>query len=145
VLEATDFAPFRELAWVPWAMTAHVVYSAIDPEQPATLSPLVIRDIIRGSIGFDGFLVSDDLGMGALSGTIGERVAGALAAGCDVALHCNGTLDEMRDAAVAARPMTEAAAARLARGESRRLAARRDFDRAAAEARFDRLIAEASP
>jgi beta-N-acetylhexosaminidase len=143
-LEETDFAPFRELAGTPWAMTAHVVYGAIDADRPATLSPIVIRDVIRGEIGFDGFLVSDDLGMGALSGTIGERVAGSLAAGCDAALHCNGTLDEMREAAAAARPLTEAAAARLARGESRRLAARRDFDRAEAEARFDRLIAGAA-
>jgi beta-N-acetylhexosaminidase len=144
VLAASDFAPFRALADMPWAMTAHVVYSAIDPGRPATLSKTVIDRVIRGAIGFGGVLVSDDIGMGALAGTVADRVAGALAAGCDLALHCNGTLGEMIEAAAAARPISAATAARLARGEALRLAARRDFDRRAAEAEFDRLVGAAA-
>jgi beta-N-acetylhexosaminidase len=139
VLAGSDFAPFRALADMPWAMTAHVVYSVIDRERPATLSATVIGRVIRGAIGFDGMLVSDDLGMGALAGTIGERVARALDAGCDLAMHCNGTLEEMAQAAAAARPVSAEAAARLARGEALRRTSRQEFDRRAAEARFDTL------
>jgi beta-N-acetylhexosaminidase len=139
-LAATDFAPFRALADMPWAMTAHVVYSAIDKDSPATLSRAVIDGVIRGEIGFDGVLASDDIGMGALAGGVGERVAGALAAGCDVVLHCNGTLDEMREAAGAAPALTPAAASRIARAEALRRRSARGFDRAAAEARFDAMI-----
>ena len=96
VLEATDFAAFRRLNRLPLAMTAHVVFTAIDPVAPATISETIVREVIRGSIGFDGVLMSDDLSMGALAGTMRERVRAAIAAGCDVALHCNGRLDEMR-------------------------------------------------
>jgi beta-N-acetylhexosaminidase len=145
LLAQTDFAPFRALADMPplgaiWAMTAHVVLSAIDDRRPATLSPEVIANLIRGAIGFDGVLVSDDIGMGALAGTIGERVAGALAAGCDLAMHCSGALDEMEDAAAAASPVSPQAASRLARAEALRCASYREFDRSAAEARFDEMI-----
>lgn len=94
-LRAHDFRPFRHLADMPLAMTAHVVYTAIDPEHPATTSRLVMDTVIRGEIGFDGLVMSDDLSMQALSGTLGERAAAAFAAGCDVALHCNGVLEEM--------------------------------------------------
>ncbi len=140
LLERTDFAPFRALNDMPWAMTAHVVFSAIDDRRPATLSPVVIERVIRGAIGFDGVLVSDDIGMGALGGGFAERAAGALAAGCDVVLHCSGRLDEMREAAeAAAAPMTPAALARVARGETLRLRSRQGFDRRAAEARFDAI------
>jgi beta-N-acetylhexosaminidase len=139
MLEATDFAPFRALHDMPWAMTAHVVYSAIDPGHPATLSRDVIARIIRGSIGFDGFLVSDDIGMGALGGSFAERSAAALAAGCDAVLHCSGKLDEMREAASTAPQLTTAAKTRLARGEALRRSSRREFDRRAAEARFETL------
>ena len=83
-------------------MSTHVVYTALYPERPATTSPTVIEEIIRGSIGFDGLLMSDDLSMKALSGSLRERAAAALAAGCDVALHCNGKLDEMQSVAEAA-------------------------------------------
>jgi beta-N-acetylhexosaminidase len=100
-LEATDFAAFRALRTLPMAMTAHVVFNAIDALAPATTSATMVREVIRGSIGFDGLLMSDDLSMNALSGSVGERAAAALAAGCDVALHCNGDFDEMT--AVAAR------------------------------------------
>ena len=76
-------------------MTAHVVYEAWDPERPASLSPTVIGEIIRGRIGFDGLLMSDDIGMEALAGDFGSRAAGVVAAGCDVALHCSGKMEEM--------------------------------------------------
>lgn len=100
-LRAHDFPPFRALAGMPMAMTAHVVYTAIDPEQPATTSAIVVNDIIRGEIGFDGLLMSDDVSMRALSGDFRARTASIFGAGCDVALHCNGVMDEML--AVAAR------------------------------------------
>lgn len=98
-LRATDFVPFARLGTAPWAMTAHVVYRALD-SRPATLSPRVISDVVRGEIGFDGVLISDDISMRALSGAVGDRAAAALAAGCDLVLHCNGDSSEM--AAVAA-------------------------------------------
>jgi beta-N-acetylhexosaminidase len=98
-LRAHDFAPFRALADMPMAMTAHVVYSAIDPMQPATTSRAVIEDVIRGEIGFDGLLMSDDVSMQALSGDFGDRTDAIFAAGCDVVLHCNGVMDEMRQVA----------------------------------------------
>jgi beta-N-acetylhexosaminidase len=144
LLEETDFAPFRALSTMPWAMTAHIVYARIDAGRPATMSPVVIDTVIRGSIAFDGVLVSDDIGMGALAGGIGERAAGALAAGCDLVLHCSGKLDEMHEAAAAVSPVTEAAALRVARGEERRRAAFAEFDRAEAEARFDAMIGAAA-
>src|SRR5262249_29144745 len=109
-LAASDFAPFRLLADMPWAMTAHIVYPALDPQHPATLSPTVIEQTIRGTIGFSGVLVSDDLGMGALSGTLPERVQGALAAGCDLAMHCRAVLADMEAAAAAAPPLGPATA-----------------------------------
>ncbi len=139
VLENTDFAPFQALRDMPWAMTAHIVFERIDARRPATLSPIVINDIIRGAIGFDGVLVSDDVEMGALAGSLGERVAGALAAGCDLVLHCSGELDAMREAAEAASPLTPAAVARIARGEALRRGSRKEFDRRMAEARFEEL------
>ncbi|MFG1383175.1 beta-N-acetylhexosaminidase [Xanthobacter versatilis] len=94
-LEAADFAAFRLLADLPLGMTAHVVYADIDPERPATTSPKVMDEVIRGSIGFTGLLMSDDLSMGALAGDMATRGRDALAAGCDLLLHCNGRLDEM--------------------------------------------------
>ena len=111
-LEATDFAAFKPLAGLPLGMTAHVVFTAIDPVSPATTSVTMIRDVIRGFIGFDGLLMSDDVSMGALSGSIGERTRAALAAGCDVVLHCNGKLDEMQAVAAASSSLAGAAARR---------------------------------
>src|SRR3954469_4467264 len=101
-LEAQDFIPFRHLADMPLAMTAHVVYTALDPVAPATTSRKVMREIIRGHIGYDGLVMTDDLSMNALSGSLTERAAAAFAAGCDVALHCNGKLAEMEAVAEAA-------------------------------------------
>jgi len=112
-LETTDFAAFRPLAGLPLAMTAHVVFTAIDPIAPATASAAIVRDVIRGSIGYRGLLMSDDLSMGALSGSLGERTRAAFAAGCDVALHCNGDMDEMLAVAAAA-PLLAGQAARRA-------------------------------
>jgi beta-N-acetylhexosaminidase len=98
-LEATDFAPFRALRDMPAAMSAHVVYSAIDPDRPASTSARVTGDIIRGTIGFDGLLMSDDICMGALSGSLCGRAEAVIAAGSDIALHCNGNLNEAESAA----------------------------------------------
>jgi beta-N-acetylhexosaminidase len=95
-------------------MTAHVVYTAWDPDRPASLSPVVIDEIIRGRIGFDGLLMSDDLGMHALSGPFGERARGVTEAGCDVALHCSGDMAEMIDIASAVGAMGEKSLQRLA-------------------------------
>ena len=92
----TDIAPFKALAWAPMGMTAHVVYTAWDKHLPGSLSPTVIGQIIRGKIGFDGLLMSDDLGMHALKGSFTDRAAGVIAAGCDIALHCSGDMDEMQ-------------------------------------------------
>jgi len=139
-LEATDFAAFRPLKNLPLGMTAHVVFAAIDPVLPATTSATMIREVIRGFIGFDGLLMSDDVSMGALSGSMAERTCASLAAGCDVVLHCNGKLDEMR---------AVAAAASLLAGDARRradaaLAARTpasDLDLVAARREFDAMIA----
>jgi beta-N-acetylhexosaminidase len=110
-----DLAPFRSLAGAPMGMTAHVVYTAWDSERCASLSPIVIGDIIRGAIGFDGLLMSDDIGMHALDGSFAERTAGVLAAGCDIALHCSGDMDEMIAVAGAVRPITPTGRARLDR------------------------------
>ena len=101
VLDATDFAPFKALADMPAAMTAHVVFTAVDGEAPASTSRRVTEEVIRGAIGFDGLLMSDDLSMKALSGPIGARAEAVLAAGSDVALHCSGDFAEMEAVAAA--------------------------------------------
>jgi beta-N-acetylhexosaminidase len=111
----TDLAPFRTLADAKVAMTAHVCFTAWDDGAPATLSARVIGDVVRGAIGFAGLLLSDDLDMDALTGTIPELAARAVAAGCDIALNCWGRLDDMAGIAAALAPMGEASAARLAR------------------------------
>ena len=113
-LEAADFAAFRALADLPVAMTAHVIYTAIDPVRPATLSPAVIG-LIRRDIGFKGLLITDDISMGALDGPVAARARAARDAGCDVVLHCNGKLDEMQAVAAAAGRLEPEAAARAAR------------------------------
>ncbi len=138
-LARTDFEAFRQLADLPMAMTAHVVFSALDAAQPATTSATIIADVIRGAIGFQGLLMSDDVSMNALSGSIAERTAAIVAAGCDMVLHCNGKLDEMRE--VASRT-PELAGEALARAR-RALASRnppQPFDRDAGRAELDRLI-----
>jgi beta-N-acetylhexosaminidase len=141
-LEATDFAAFRPLADLPMAMTAHVVFSAFDPAHPATTSATMIEHVIRGLIGFQGLLMSDDVSMNALAGSVAERTRAIFAAGCDMVLHCNGKLDEMR---LVARETPELSGKALARA-TRALAARKAplvFDRAAARAELDGLIERA--
>lgn len=101
VLDVTDFAPFRALADMPMAMTAHIVFSAFDPDNPATQSSTMV-DVIRNRIGFRGLLMTDDLNMQALAGTLADRAARSVAAGCDIALHCKGDLAEMQAVAAAA-------------------------------------------
>ena len=142
-LETSDFAPFRALADMPWAMTAHIVYAAIDAERPATLSRRVIGEVIRAGIGFDGVLVSDDLSMRALGGSFAERAAGALAAGCDVVLHCNGVMKEMTEIAGVVSSLTPAARRRVDRAEARRGGAE-PIDRGMLEARFHALLGRAA-
>lgn len=115
-LERSDFVPFKFLADLPWAMTAHVLYDAIDPHAALTVSAVGVRDVVRGHIGFDGLLLSDDLSMQALGGALGERAARSLAAGCDIALHCSGRMDEMREVAARTARMTDAASRRFEAG-----------------------------
>ncbi len=134
-LEARDFLPFRAHADLPMAMTAHIVFTAIDPERPATTSPAVIAETIRGAIGFQGLLISDDLSMNALEGSLGERATAALAAGCDIALHCNGDAREMEGVVGASPPMAGTAEARAAAALAR-LAPPQAFDAADARTRF---------
>jgi beta-N-acetylhexosaminidase len=138
-LEQTDFAAFQPLADLPMAMTAHVVFSALDPAQPATTSATIIRQVIRGVIGFQGLLMSDDVSMNALAGSIAERTRAIVNAGCDMVLHCNGKLDEMRDVA---HETPELAGEALDRAR-RALASRRapePFDRQAARAELEALM-----
>ncbi|MBS0550564.1 MAG: beta-N-acetylhexosaminidase [Proteobacteria bacterium] len=115
-LERTDFLPFRLLADLPWAMTGHLLFEAIDPSQAITVSAGGVKDVIRGFIGFDGLLLSDDLSMQALGGTLGARAARSIAAGCDIALHCNGKRDEMEQVVANTGPMTAAAGRRFDAG-----------------------------
>src|SRR2546423_10253517 len=141
-LERTDFAAFQPLADLPMAMTAHVVFSAIDPAQPATTSATIIRQVIRGVIGFQGLLMSDDVSMNALAGTIAERTRAIVHARCDVALQCNGQLDEMREVA---RMTPKLSGQALVRAD-RALASRKPpepLDRQAARAELDALIERA--
>ena len=105
-LSTRDFVPFRALRDAPAGLTSHVCYTALDSDRPGTLSDAVIGEAVRGAIGFDGLLISDDLSMGALTGPVGARATAALAAGCDVALHCNGKRDEMKEVAAAVPRLT---------------------------------------
>jgi beta-N-acetylhexosaminidase len=142
-LDRTDFAAFKPLADLPMAMTAHVVFSAVDPAQPATTSATMIAEVIRGVIGFQGLLMSDDVSMNALSGNIAERTRAIFAAGCDIALHCNGNIEEMREVAGQTPELSDRALERA----NAALAARKvpqPFDRAAARAELDALIARAN-
>jgi beta-N-acetylhexosaminidase len=140
-LKGTDFAAFQPLADLPMAMTAHVVFSAIDPAHPATTSATIIERVIRGFVGFQGLLMSDDVSMNALAGSIAERTRAVFAAGCDVVLHCNGKLDEMHQVA----RETPELSGRTVERARRALAARKPpqaFDRTAARAELDTLISQ---
>ena len=141
-LSASDFVTFRSLDLCPMAMTAHVVYDSIDPQRPATTSPKVIRDVIRGEIGFDGLLMSDDLSMRALDGPLEVRARAALFAGCDVVLHCNGDMEEMKLVASEAKVL-DGIALKRAEAALAHLVTPDPFDPAAAEARLAQLLAVA--
>jgi beta-N-acetylhexosaminidase len=141
-LERTDFAAFQPLADLPMAMTAHVVFSAFDPAHPATSSATIIEQVIRGVIGFQGLLMSDDVSMNALAGSIAERTRAIFAAGCDLVLHCNGKLDEMREVARQT-PELSGKALERARGALASRRAPQAFDRLAARAELDALINQA--
>jgi beta-N-acetylhexosaminidase len=138
-LERTDFAAFQPLADLPIAMTAHVVFSALDPAQPATTSATMVDQVIRGVIGFQGLLMSDDVSMNALAGSLAERTRAIFAAGCDIVLHCNGKLDEMRDVAGETPELSGKALERARKALASRKAPK-PFDRVAARAELDALI-----
>jgi beta-N-acetylhexosaminidase len=138
-LERIDFAAFQPLADLPMAMTAHVVFSALDPAHPATTSATIIEQVIRGVIGFQGLLMSDDVSMNALAGSITERTRAIVAAGCDVVLHCNGKLDEMREVA-AETPELSGKALQRARMALASRKPPQPFDRLAARVELDGLI-----
>jgi beta-N-acetylhexosaminidase len=138
-LAASDWRPFARCRHAPLGMSAHILYPALDPARPATQSDVIVREVIRGRIGFDGALLSDDLSMGALGGGLGERAAMALGAGCDIALHCNGDLEEMQQVLDSAGELAGASAERVARA----LACLRPpepLDTEAAEARLTSLL-----
>ena len=143
-LETSDFAPFRSLAASQgdgvWGMTCHLVFTAIDADRPATQSPKVIEQVIRGGIGFDGLLASDDISMKALQGSLAERTAASLAAGCDIVLHCNGKMAEMQDALSGCRPLDEAARGRIERSFAA-LGAAEGFSVDEGRARLEALLA----
>lgn len=139
-LERTDFVPFRTLADLPAAMTAHVVFSAIDAGAPASVSRIVTQRIIREAIGFDGLLMSDDLSMKALTGTFRSRAEAVIAAGSDLALHCNGNLSEMREVVEGVPVLAGRVLARLERARAA-LQASATLDMAEAEAALDLALA----
>jgi beta-N-acetylhexosaminidase len=136
-LKAHDFEPFKALKDELMGMSAHVVFSAIDPYAPATTSRRVINDIIRGYIGFDGLLMSDDSSMNALKGTLRERAKAIAENGCDIVLHCNGVMDEMLQVVEAARPLEGKARERARRVEA---AFGDDASEAAVRAEFASLL-----
>jgi beta-N-acetylhexosaminidase len=138
-LQRSDFAAFQPLADLPMAMTAHVVFSALDPAQPATTSATIIRQVIRGTIGFQGLLMSDDVSMNALAGSIADRTRAIVNAGCDMVLHCNGKLDEMRDVAGETPELAGEALERARRALAWRRAPE-PFDTQAARAELEALM-----
>ena len=141
-LERTDFAAFQPLADLPMAMTAHVVFSALDPAHPATTSATIVEQVIRGMIGFQGLLMSDDVSMNALAGSLAERSRAIFAAGCDMVLHCNGKFDEMREVAAETPELSGKALERARRALARRRFPQA-FDRLAARAELDALMEQA--
>ncbi|HEX7886782.1 MAG TPA: glycoside hydrolase family 3 N-terminal domain-containing protein, partial [Phenylobacterium sp.] len=136
-LDGRDFAPFRALSDLPMAMTAHVIYAALDRKRPATTSRKAIRCVIREAIGFDGLLMSDDLSMKALAGGFRERAQDALAAGCDVVLHCNGDMAEMKAVMAGTGGLRGRAKQRARAALARRPRAAEPFDPVEGRARFE--------
>lgn len=136
-----DLEPFQRLSGAPMGMTSHIVFEAWDCDRPATLSPIIVNDIIRGRIGFDGLLMTDDIDMKALSGTAGEKAAGALAAGCDVVLDCWARMDEMVEIAGRIGDMPPQSFHRLERAMATIAGTRADADMATLIAKRDALFA----
>jgi beta-N-acetylhexosaminidase len=136
-----DILPFERLRHAPMGMVAHVVYTAWDADRPSSISPDVVQGIIRDRIGFDGWLMSDDIGMEALSGNPGERAAAVVKAGCDAALHCSGVMEEMRSVADLVPPMAMEGEARLARAMMTASVAEEGPSLAEAIANRDQLLA----
>lgn len=139
-LQAVDFPPFRVMSDMPMAMTAHVVYAAVDRKRSATLSPTVMRKIVRGDLGFDGLVMTDDLGMKALQGDLTTLARDSLAAGCDVALHCSGRMEENRLVAEGSKPLAGAAARRARAALARIVRTPEPLDEPEARARFAELM-----
>ncbi len=139
-LAQSDFVPFKALSDLPAAMTAHVRFVALDATTPASISRVVTRDVIRGHIGFGGLLVSDDLSMKALQGEMSERARQVIEAGSDLALHCNGVLDEMRVVARSVPALEGLAQARFIRALGVARGPRLEFDRQAAETMTQQLL-----
>ena len=142
-LRTVDFKPFADLAELPMAMTAHIVYGAYDAENPATQSKAVIEEVIRGEIGFDGLLMTDDLSMQALGGDFADRAQRSLQAGCDMVLYCNGAFEEMTAVAAAVPDLSGKAAERAARALDH-LTLPCEYDRQAALASLDDLMAKSA-
>lgn len=145
-LDEIDFAPFKALNDMPWAMTAHIIYQALDPETEATSSPRLIEQIIRDYIGFNGVLISDDLSMKALSGNFPTRARRSLQAGCDLVLHCNGEIDEMRAVMEGCQGLTQPALQRLTEAEGLRQNSAESsvFDKNDALSRLNELLNQAA-
>jgi beta-N-acetylhexosaminidase len=140
-MNRTDFAPFKALSDMPLAMTAHILAPAIDSDAPASASRKIIAEVVRGEIGFNGLIMCDDLGMGALVGSMAERTRAVLEAGCDVALHCSGKLDEM-EAVASATPLLAGEASRRFDAARARLGPAKPFDEARAEALLAEILGE---
>jgi beta-N-acetylhexosaminidase len=138
---AVDLEPFERLRDAAMGMTSHLLYTEWDAERPASQSPIVIHDIIRQRIGFDGFLMSDDIGMEALAGDHGQRAAACVAAGCDVALHCDGKMENMLLVAAAVPEISAEGEARLSRAMAMRFTPDNEMDFAEAIAKRDALLA----
>ncbi|MCC2097281.1 MAG: glycoside hydrolase family 3 protein, partial [Hyphomicrobiales bacterium] len=144
MLKEVDFVPFHALATMPMAMSAHVIYSAVDSQRPATVSPVVVDRIIRGLIGYDGLVMSDDLSMKALSGSFSEKTGQLFAAGLDMALHCSGNLAESEEVAAAAPWLDGKRGERAERALARIIAAPEPIDSVDASARLDAGLAIAA-
>ncbi|MEM7171396.1 MAG: beta-N-acetylhexosaminidase [Pseudomonadota bacterium] len=142
LLENTDFVPFHALRDVPWAMTGHMVFKSIDPDRPVTTSKTVIDQIIRGKIAYAGLLITDDLSMKALSGDFTDRARDALAAGCDILLHCNGDAQEMMAVARASQAMGRATQDRFRKAKAWQKARKKDVDLASASAELNSLLGQ---
>jgi beta-N-acetylhexosaminidase len=136
-LAETDFAAFRALDDLPWAMVAHCIYADIDPNLPASISPRLIAQTIREEIGFKGILIADDIGMKALQGTLAANAAATLAAGCDLTLHCSGDLAEMKEIAPAVAPLSGDTLRRLQNASA---PPKTEFDISVELARLDALM-----